>query len=362
MAVPSNEKAAHMSDEEFMELFEQFGAAAMARETGYSERRIHARRRSLEHQYGLTLRAPNRRIQGVEPDRTARLEHQIEDGSVIIFSDAHYWPQLIPTIHVAICEIAEELNPQLVIANGDIFDGSSQSRHARINWEETPSTIEEVYACQARLAEIEAASPEARKIWTLGNHDARFESYVANNAPEMAKVHGVHLKDHFPQWETAWSVWINEEVVVKHRWHGGIHAAYNNTVKSGKTIVTGHTHQLNVRPHTDYNGTRFGIECGTCSEPNGPQYMAYTEDNPKNWVSAAVVLTFEKGRMLYPEAIRRLDEGTYEFRGIVREIGGHTGKAKKGKTTTRTSRSTGQRKRTRAKDKSSAQRNGRSRG
>ena len=126
--------------------------------------------------------------------------------------------------------------------------------------------------------------------------------------------------------------------------------------------MTGHTHQLNVRPFTDYNGTRFGIECGTTSEPNGPQYMAYTEDNPKNWVSAAIVLTFHKGQMLYPEVIRRLDKGVYEFRGKVRTVSGDEGKAKKGKATSRATRSTGQRKGTRAKNKPAPKSNGRTRG
>ena len=231
MATKHNAHLAIIPDEEFMELFESLGGAEMSRQTGMTERRIYDRRRSLEKQYGVTLTPPGRG-QSIEVERTARLHHEIDTGTVLVFSDAHYWPQLIPTIHLAICEVAEEIKPDLIIANGDIFDGSRQSRHAKINWEETPSTIEEVYACQARLAEIERAAPKARKIWTLGNHDARFESYVANNAPEMAQVDGVHLKDHFPEWETAWSCWINDEVVVKHRWHGGVHAAHNNTVKS----------------------------------------------------------------------------------------------------------------------------------
>ena len=320
MAIKANEHLARMTDEEFMEMFERLGAARMAKETEYSERRIHARRRSLEKQYGVKLTPPGKG-QSVEVERSARREHFMENGSVLIFSDAHYWPQIIPTIHYAICEVAAEIKPELIIANGDIFDGASMSRHAKINWEETPSPVDEIYACQARLAEIEEAAPKARKVWTLGNHCARFESYVANHAPEMAKVHGVHLRDHFPNWETAWSCWINDEIVVKHRWHGGIHAAWNNVLKSGKTIVTGHTHQLNVRPFVDYNGLRYGIECGTTSEPNGPQYLAYTEDNPKNWVSAAIVLTVQDGTLLPPEPILRVDQGVYAWRGEIRQVG-----------------------------------------
>lgn len=337
MATAPNLHLAKMSDEDFMEMFERLGAAEMSRQTDYAQRAIHTRRRRLEKQYGIVLTPPGKG-QSVEVERTARREHYTDNGSVLIFSDAHYWPQLIPTIHYAICEVAEEIQPELIIANGDIFDGASMSRHAKINWEETPSPVDEIYACQARLAEIENAAPKARKIWTLGNHDARFESYVANHAPEMAKVTGVHLRDHFPNWETAWSCWINDDIVIKHRWHGGIHAAYNNVLKAGKTFVTGHTHQLNIRPHNDYNGLRYGIECGTCSEPNGPQYLAYTEDNPKNWSSAAVVLTIKDGVLLPPEPILRIDKGKYAFRGELRDVGRNKRADKKSPKRARTAR------------------------
>lgn len=320
MATASNIHLAYMTDEDFMEMFEQLGGAEMSRQTDYTERRIHQRRRALEKQYGITLNPPGKG-QTIEVERTARREHFMDDGSILIFSDAHYWPQLIPTIHMAICEVAQEVKPELIIANGDIFDGAMMSRHAKINWEETPAPVDEIYACQARLGEIENASPKSRMIWTLGNHDARFESYIANNVPELAKVHGVHLKDHFPKWETAWSCWVNDKIVIKHRWHGGVHAAWNNVLKSGKTFVSGHTHQLNIRPFVDYNGLRYGIEGGTCSEPNGPQYMAYTEDNPKNWVSSAILLTIKKGVLLPPEPILRIDRDLYAFRGELRKVG-----------------------------------------
>lgn len=309
-----------VDDETFMEMFEAMGTSQMSRQLGIAERAIYSRRRRLEAEYNVQLFPPRQGFQAIEPERTARREYEVEDGSVIVFSDAHYWPQTIPTIHAAIVDVAKKIKPKMIVANGDIFDGARMSRHARIGWESTPEPHEEVWACQARLAEIEAAAPKATKVWTLGNHDARFETYVANNAPEMAKVHGVHLRDHFPAWETAWSAWINGEVCIKHRWHGGIHAAWNNVLKSGVTFVSGHTHQMNIRPFNDYNGTRYGIECGTASEPNGPQYMAYTEDNPKNWISGAMVLSFRRGILMDPEPIRRIDHGLYSFRGDLHEV------------------------------------------
>jgi len=34
------------------------------------------------------------------------------------------------------------------------------------------------------------------------------------------------LKYHFPNWETCWSFWVNDDTVIKHRHKGGRYAGY----------------------------------------------------------------------------------------------------------------------------------------
>lgn len=261
---------------------------------------------------------------GAAPTLPHRIEFEIENGTVLIGSDAHYWPGIISTAHRAFVKACSEMpNVKAVIMNGDVFDGASVSRHPPIGWESSPSVVEEIEACKDRLGEIEAALSKQpgkiQKIWTLGNHDARFETRLATVASEYAKVHGVHLKDHFPTWVTAWSVWINDGVVIKHRYKGGIHATHNNTIGAGKTIVTGHLHSLKVTPFTDYNGDRWGVDTGTLAQVGGPQFLDYMEDGPANWRSGFAVLTFVDGRLLWPELVHVIDEaaGLVSFRGKV---------------------------------------------
>ena len=198
--------------------------------------------------------------------------------------------------------------------NGDVLDGASISRHSPLQWESNPTLIEEIEACQERLHEICMAAPKARKVWTLGNHDARYESRLAAVAPEFASIKGVHLKDHFPLWEPCWSIWLNDAVVVKHRWKGGVHATHNNAINSGKSMVTGHLHSLKVTPYSDYNGTRFGVDTGTLAEPYGEQFQ-YAEDNPVNWRSGFALLTFENYELRWPEVVHVVGDGVAEFRG-----------------------------------------------
>jgi hypothetical protein len=277
---------AKCSESEFIDLVQKHGVAKTARLLCTGERNVHARRRSLEKLRGIVIKvnAPNSPTIHLR-EHPARLTEAVKDGVVLVGSDAHYWPNIITTAHRAFVHFCKKLNPKIVVMNGDEFDGASVSRHPPIGWEDVPSVQMELETVAERLDEVLQASKNARHIWTLGNHDARFETRLATQASEYAKVHGFHLKDHIPGWSPCWAVWINDDVVIKHRWKGGIHATHNNTVGSGKTMVTGHLHSPKVTPWTDYNGTRWGVDCGTLAEPDGPQFMDYTEDNPKNWRS-----------------------------------------------------------------------------
>jgi len=247
----------------------------------------------------------------------ARILVPCRRGRVIIASDAHYWPGRPTTAHRALVQFIEKYRPEVVIMNGDVIDASTISRHPPIGWEKHPSLKEELAVAQDRLDEVEYVAREARLIWTLGNHDARFETRLASVLPEFKGVYGVHLKDHFPAWEPAWTVEVGGKrgAIVKHRFKGGMGAALNNALWSGRTVVTGHFHRLQVTPITDYSGTRFGVEGGMLAESPGPQFTGYTEDNPQNWRSGFVMLTFVNGRLLWPEIISVVKPGLVDFRG-----------------------------------------------
>jgi hypothetical protein len=326
-----------ITDKEFIDLWEKhYSITEMAKETGLNIRSLNHRRRRLEEKLGkpfvpkaqqstslkYTEVAETKRLKGKE-----RAELGILNGTVIVFSDAHYWPGIRTTAHKALLWAIESFQPQAVIANGDIFDGASISRHSPIMWTHSPSVIQELQACQACMGEIEEMAKKARHnvrlVWPYGNHDARFASRLAQVASEYANVNGTSLKDHFPTWEPCWSAWINDSTIVKHRFKNGVHATHNNTVNSGKNIVTGHLHSLKVTPFADYNGNRFGVDTGTLAETNGPQFMDYMEDGPANWRSGFAVLTFKDGRLLWPELVHKWDEDLVEFRGEVINVGGY---------------------------------------
>lgn len=307
------------TDEEFIELWERLQSPQrVADAIGMAVRNVMARRRSIESRYRIKLVAGKRHHELV--DHPGLTQVDISDGVVLVASDCHYWPGIVTTAHSAFVQFCKELRPKAVILNGDVLDGARISRHPPIGWEQRPSLIQELETCQQRLTEIEDAAPNAKKVWTLGNHDARFETRLATVAPEFAKVHGVHLKDHFSRWTPAWACWINDNTVVKHRFKGGLHATHNNTVAAGKTMVTGHLHSLKVTPYSDYNGTRWGVDTGTMAPVYGPQTSDYCETSPVNWRQGFAVLTYHKGRLLWPELVHVCGENEIEFRGKLHKI------------------------------------------
>jgi hypothetical protein len=173
----------------------------------------------------------------------------------------------------------------------------------------------ELETVKEHMAGLAKAARGARLLRTIGNHDMRFDKRLAVRVPDFKHLAGMQLRDHMPDWLESWCFEINRAVMVKHRWHNGVHAAHNNVLKGGRSIVTGHLHRLLAMPYADYNGRRWGIDTGTLSEPSFAQFD-YGEDAPKNWGSGFAVLTFRRGELLPPEFCEVI-KGTAFFRGEV---------------------------------------------
>jgi hypothetical protein len=311
------------TDSEFIDAWQRLGTPRkVANALSLPVRSVHQRRRSLEAKYQIELvsKVASTCATGIKAEagiaasklaetRARQYEHEMHlelaNGIVMVGSDAHYWPKMVTTAHEAFCELAKTLKPKVVILNGDILDGARISRHARMLWEKQPELKDEIAAVQDRCAEIERAANTSNLIRTIGNHDSRFENYLAANAPAFEEMSGSTLLDYLPRWRAGWAVHLNAEqpgwTVIRHRpVAGGIHSAYNSALRSGTNYVHGHLHKLQNTPWGDYRGRRYGVDAGTLAEPNGLQFN-YTEGSPKNWASGFVVLTFNQNRLLEPE-------------------------------------------------------------
>jgi hypothetical protein len=302
-----------VSDEELIAAFKTYGSPQKVSQVlGIDVGTVYRRRSALKDVSLPSFAARQHSIANTYiPDNRRVISHTVDNGHVFIASDCHYWPGEETVAHKAFVTLLTEFKPKTIILNGDVFDGARISRHAALMGTNPPTPKQEIEACQDRLHEIANASKNATKLWTYGNHDCRLFSYIATHADALMEFSDLFA--YFPGWHTGWRVDINNSVIVKHRWHNGQHATYNNALKSGRSIVTGHLHKLMVTPWVDYNGRRYGIDTGTLAEPTGDQFV-YTEENPVNWCSGFAVLTFKNGMLLPPELCEVINGVAY-FRG-----------------------------------------------
>jgi len=264
-------------------------------------RSVFLRRRSVETRLGIRLPG----LGGAE--KLSYIPQQAEEiaisGTVLVCSDVHLWPDHKPFAWFCLLEAVKRYKPIEIWINGDLLDFPSISRHPRHGWEDRPTMVEEMdWARQEMNALTKAADKVgAVKRITRGNHDARFEAYIAKNAPGIEGAPGTTLKELyevFDGWRIYHSLFVNETTMVKHTWHRSIDAARRNTIGAGTNIVTGHTHRLLARPFSDYKGVRFGVETGFLGEIQGPQF-AYGDGNPQDWQPGFMVLFLDQHELLY---------------------------------------------------------------
>jgi Calcineurin-like phosphoesterase len=294
----------------------------------------------LAKQFNVSVRAMTTRMRaiGVPPLKHAalarktelplaheaigRLKVDLQDGRIVVFSDAHFQPGAISTANRALLKLLPELRPSVVVCNGDALDGAAISRWPKMFGSEIPTPAAELRACDERMDEIANAAKGARRVWTLGNHDIRLHTYVQSAAPALADMEAMDLRKLFPKWDFAWSLWVNDNTIIKHRYRGGMYAPANNVKGAlGMSFVTGHLHSLKVMPLSAYadKPTSYGVDTGMLAEPEWDAF-GYREDSPADWRSGFVVMTWRDGRLLWPEVVSVLSEGKVEFRGEVLEV------------------------------------------
>lgn len=310
---------AKYSDEQFIKIWMDLQSPSKVAHTlDMKLRSVNSRRQNIQSKYGIVLPCQDKTspYKMTIPEDKVRIKVDMANGTFVVFSDAHYFPGIISTAHRALCKLLPVIKPKILIANGDILDGTSISSHARIGYEARPTVQQELEAVQDRLEELEKSCKGAgtKFVRTIGNHCIRFDTKLSAMVPMYEGVKGFRMDDHLPKWTSCWSLMINEDVMVKHRWHNGVHATYNNILKGGTSFFTGHLHALGMSRWSDYNGTRYGVDTGTLADPWGAQF-GYMEDNPRNWRQGFAVGTIKDGKLMPPELCEVIDEDHVWWRG-----------------------------------------------
>lgn len=241
----------------------------------------------------------------------------IMNGTAIAFGDCHWTTlkQPISLAHEALLSVARRLTPDYLFCVGDALNMTTVSRHAPLMWSDLrqPKVVDEIACGQAHMRELREAAGNPECYWIRGNHDDRFDKYLAAHAAAFDGMGAFTLADQFPDWRMTWRLDIGDNVSFVHRYHSGVHAAYNNAMKAGRTVISGDTHALQVRPLNKWGGRSWGVECGMLGDPNWPVFN-YRLGIEGQWQPGFVILNFRDGVLAPPEIVEVLD-GAAWFRG-----------------------------------------------
>lgn len=236
--------------------------------------------------------------------------------TLLVGGDAHFWPGHRSLIWEAFVEASHEIKPDAIILNGDMIDGTRVSKHPRLRNQAAPRVSDELKECKYQINRLYGSEV---RIWNLGNHDQRVDSYLANNAPEADDL-ASSLPSWFPEWQFGYSVMINRGLPnaipceVRHYYRTGVHARHNNIMYSGIHMVTNHTHGAGVTPFNNRMGRIYGIETGMLNSNHATQFeYGFGAQSRAN--GGFAVLTFEENGNLLPPELCEHVYGKAWFRG-----------------------------------------------
>jgi Calcineurin-like phosphoesterase len=251
---------------------------------------------------------------------TPRISDTIKDGYVVCFSDAHFWPGIRSTAFEALIRVIKHLKPKIVVSNGDALDGASISRHDPLGWQSLPRVIDELDATKGFLGEVERAAGNAKLIFTVGNHDSRYDRRLASEISEFEEVPGMRLSDHLKSWRFCYGFLLNEHidpVFFIHTIRGGVHAPRNNALAAGCTVFTGHLHSQKVMPVSTLLRDFDGVDAGMIADRDGVQF-SYVAAKPTDWREGFAVQRFDKNGYRYPPELCRVQHINGKRRAVFR--------------------------------------------
>jgi hypothetical protein len=241
----------------------------------------------------------------------------IQNGTALAFSDCH-WTSLVQPLslaHEALLVMARHLQPDFLFCVGDALDMGSTSRHPPLMWSDVskPKVKDELAAGQTHLRDLREAAGNPECFWIRGNHDDRFDKYLAAHAAAFEGMGAFTLADWFPDWRMCWRLDAGDNVSFVHRFHNGVHAGYNNAMKSARTVISGDTHALEVKPWNNWTRRLWGVQCGMIGDPAWPCFN-YRLAQPGQQQPGFIVLTWKDGELMTPEPCEVVN-GAAWFRG-----------------------------------------------
>lgn len=173
----------------------------------------------------------------------------------LVFNDIHIPFENSRAVNLML-GIGQELNPDIVVINGDLMDCWEISRYVKNPDLHSSANIKyEIERTKGFLKELRYKFPKARIIWIFGNHEYRWSVYIGNNARELHGLKGLSLEEQVETKESRIevinsgnkeSVWQYGKLLIGHFDRVNKHSGYtakNLLEDKSISLIQGHVHR-----------------------------------------------------------------------------------------------------------------------
>jgi len=233
----------------------------------------------------------------------------------LCLSDIHI-PYEDPKALATALEFAEDVQPDILILNGDILDLASCSGHGDAN---QALLLEQEIACGNEfLDDVRDRLPHTAIVYTEGNHETRLTRFVDKNAPSLAGSLTVpkqlRLKERGIEWLPYGKVHFVGKLGFSHGVFHGDQYAKQTLQRYGCSLVVGHAHRPQLytqgtagsnRPDAVRGVFGNGCLCPVDDVPyiKGPSgwtqgiFLAYVEEKTGHFTPFQIL--FNEGRFVF---------------------------------------------------------------
>jgi predicted phosphodiesterase len=257
---------------------------------------------------------------GVQPPKPP-----IQYERVAVIGDTQIPFQDDKAVDIAL-RVIDEFQPTTLVHLGDLCDMYELSCFAKQFSQN--QMIKELAQSRRFLKNLGERYPKAKKKWILGNHEFRFDRFIADNARSLIGLRGMTLLEQIePEaygFEAIYSglkesYWEYKHNLLIGHWNKvSIHSAYTaKALLRDVSLIQGHTHRLGYHCRNGHSIQLAAWENG-CLCRLDPQYVL-----DPNWQQGFSLVFYDNARELF--AVRQIAiqqrDGIYwaEYNGNVYE-------------------------------------------
>lgn len=224
----------------------------------------------------------------VMPSKATFITIERERILELVASDIHY-PYEDRAAYELMLNVAEDLQPQVVVLLGDIMDCYAVSSHDKDANRATPAAFkEELQYTRRKLQEIRDRLPNTRIIYKEGNHETRLSRYITKNAATLSNLGCVTLPEllDLASLNIEW-IGNDDRLRIGKLWHihgnevagGGQSPARLKYLRMQCNFIFGHLHTRDKFRPRAYDGQQHGAYANPCLCDLEPEYAHHTH----NW-------------------------------------------------------------------------------